>query len=67
MNLKILPIIINAVIAFAAIAFISFLMNKFINHSEENFAEYFQQKWFMFLGFVIFFVVYKHFFKKKES
>lgn len=67
MNSKILPIIVNAVIAFAAIAFISFFMNKFLNHSEENFAEYFQKKWFIFLGFVIFFVGYKHFFKKKEN
>nr|WP_314498338.1 hypothetical protein [uncultured Chryseobacterium sp.] len=67
MNSKILSIVINAVVAFAAIAFISFFMNKLINHSEESFVEYFQKKWFLFLGFVIFFVGYKHFFKKKEN
>lgn len=66
MNPKIISIIINAVFAFAAIAFMSFFLNKYINHSEDSFVEYFQKKWFMFLGFVIFFLGYKHFFKKKE-
>ena len=37
MNPKILSIIINAVFAFAAIAFMSFFLNKYMNHSEDSF------------------------------
>ena len=53
MNTKLIATVINAVISFIIIVPISFLMNKFINDSEMTFMEFFNQKWYIFLIFVI--------------
>ena len=65
MNPKIISIAINAIFAYIIILLLSFFMNKLMNHSDESFVDFFQKKWYIFLVFVIIFVGYKHFFKKK--
>lgn len=66
MNTKLIATIINAVISFIIIVPISFLMNKFINDSEMTFMEFFNQKWYIFLIFVVIFAVYNTYFKNKK-
>ena len=66
MNTKLIATIINAVISFIIIVPISFLMNKFINNSEVTFMEFFNQKWYIFLLFVVIFAVYNTYFKNKK-
>ena len=65
MNTKLIATVINAVISFIIIVPISFLMNKFINDSEMTFMEFFNQKWYIFLIFVVIFAVYNTYFKNK--
>ena len=66
MNTKLIATVINAVISFIIIVPISFLMNKFINDSEMTFMEFFNQKWYIFLIFVVIFAVYNTYFKNKK-
>ncbi len=66
MNTKLIATVINAVISFIIIVPISFLMNKFINDSEITFMEFFNQKWYIFLIFVVIFAVYNTYFKNKK-
>ena len=66
MNTKLIATVINAVISFIIIVPISFLMNKFINDSEVTFMEFFNQKWYIFLIFVVIFAVYNSYFKNKK-
>lgn len=66
MNTKLIATVINAVISFIIIVSISFLMNKFINDSEMTFMEFFNQKWYIFLIFVVIFAVYNTYFKNKK-
>ena len=66
MNTKLIATVINAVISFIIIVPISFLMNKFINDSEMTFMEFFNQKWYIFLIFVVIFAVYNSYFKNKK-
>ena len=66
MNTKLIATVINAVISFIIIVPISFLMNKFINDSEMTFMEFFNQKWYVFLIFVVIFAVYNTYFKNKK-
>jgi len=66
MNTKLIATVINAVISFIIIVPISFLMNKFINNSEMTFMEFFNQKWYIFLIFVVIFAVYNTYFKNKK-
>lgn len=66
MNTKLIATVINAVISFIIIVPISFLMNKFINNSEVTFMEFFNQKWYIFLIFVVIFAVYNTYFKNKK-
>lgn len=66
MNTKLIATVINAVISFIIIVPISFLMNKFINDSEITFMEFFNQKWYIFLIFVVIFAVYNTYFKNKN-
>ena len=66
MNTKLIATVINAVISFIIIVPISFLMNKFINNSEMTFMEFFNQKWYIFLLFVVIFAVYNTYFKNKK-
>ncbi len=66
MNTKLIATVINAVISFIIIVPISFLMNKFINNSEMTFMEFFNQKWYIFLIFVLIFAVYNTYFKNKK-
>ena len=66
MNTKLIATVINAVISFIIIVTISFLMNKFINDSEMTFMEFFNQKWYIFLIFVVIFAVYNTYFKNKK-
>ena len=66
MNTKLIATVINAVISFIIIVPISFLMNKFINDSEMTFMEFFNQKWYIFLIFVLIFAVYNTYFKNKK-
>lgn len=66
MNTKLIATVINAVISFIIIVPISFLMNKFINNSEVTFMEFFYQKWYIFLIFVVIFAVYNTYFKNKK-
>ena len=67
MNTKLIATVINAVISFIIIVPISFLMNKFINDSEMTFMEFFNQKWYIFLIFVVIFAVYNSYFKNRKS
>ena len=67
MNTKLIATVINAVISFIIIVPISFLMNKFINNSEVTFMEFFNQKWYIFLIFVVIFAVYNTYFKNRKS
>ena len=67
MNTKLIATVINAVISFIIIVPISFLMNKFINDSEMTFMEFFNQKWYIFLIFVVIFAVYNTYFKNRKS
>ena len=67
MNTKLIATLINAVISFIIIVPISFLMNKFINDSEMTFMEFFNQKWYIFLIFVVIFAVYNTYFKNRKS
>ena len=62
MNTKLIATVINAVISFIIIV----LMNKFINDSEMTFMEFFHQKWYIFLIFVVIFAVYNTYFKNKK-
>ena len=57
MNTKLIATVINAVISFIIIVPISFLMNKFINDSEMTFMEFFNQKWYIFLIFLNYFLL----------
>lgn len=66
MNTKLIATVINAVISFIIIVPISFLMNKFINNSEVTLMEFFNQKWYIFLIFVVIFAVYNTYFKNKK-
>ena len=66
MNTKLIATLINAVISFIIIVPISFLMNKFINNSEMTLMEFFNQKWYIFLIFVVIFAVYNTYFKNKK-
>lgn len=66
MNTKFIVTVINAVISFIIIVPISFLINKFINDSEITFMEFFNQKWYIFLIFVVIFAVYNTYFKNKK-
>ena len=66
MNTKLIATVINAVISFIIIVPISFLMNKFINDSEITLMEFFNQKWYIFLIFVVIFAVYNTYFKNKK-
>lgn len=66
MNTKLIATVINAFISFIIIVPISFLMNKFINDSEMTFMEFFNQKWYIFLIFVVIFAVYNTYFKNKK-
>ena len=66
MNTKLIATVINAVISFIIIVPISFLMNKFINNSEMTLMEFFNQKWYIFLIFVVIFAVYNTYFKNKK-
>ena len=66
MNTKLIATVINAVISFIIIVPISFFMNKFINDSEMTFMEFFNQKWYIFLIFVVIFAVYNTYFKNKK-
>ena len=66
MNPKLIIAIINAIVSFIIIVPISFLMNKFINNSEMTFMEFFNQKWYIFLIFVVIFAVYNTYFKNKK-
>ncbi len=66
MNTKLIATVVNAVISFIIIVPISFLMNKFINNSEITFMEFFNQKWYIFLIFVVIFAVYNTHFKNKK-
>ena len=66
MNTKLIATVINAVISFIIIVPISFLMNKFINNYEVTFMEFFNQKWYIFLLFVVIFAVYNTYFKNKK-
>lgn len=66
MNTKLIATVINAVISFIIIVPISFLMNKFINNYEVTFMEFFHQKWYIFLIFVVIFAVYNTYFKNKK-
>lgn len=66
MNPKLIPAIINAVISFIVIVPLSFLMNKFINHSEDGFMKFFEEKWPIFLTFVVIFTVYNLFLKGRK-
>lgn len=66
MNTKLIATVINAVISFIIIVPISFLMNKFINNSEVTLMEFFNQKWYVFLIFVVIFAVYNTYFKNKK-
>jgi ABC-type multidrug transport system permease subunit len=66
MNTKLIATVINTVISFIIIVPISFLMNKFINDSEMTFMEFFNQKWYIFLIFVVIFAVYNTYFKNKK-
>ena len=66
MNTKLIATVINAVISFIIIVPISFLMNKFINNSEMTFMEFFNQKWYIFLIFVVIFAVYNTYFENKK-
>ena len=66
MNTKLIATVINAVISFIIIVPISFLMNKFINDSEVTLMEFFNQKWYIFLIFVVIFAVYNTYFKNKK-
>ena len=67
MNTKLIATVINAVISFIIIVPISFLMNKFINNSEVTLMEFFNQKWYVFLIFVVIFAVYNSYFKNRKS
>ena len=67
MNTKLIATVINAVISFIIIVPISFLMNKFINNSEITFMEFFNQKGYIFLIFVVVFSVYNTYFKNKKA
>ena len=66
MNTKLIATVINAVISFIIIVPISFFMNKFINDSEVTLMEFFNQKWYIFLIFVVVFAVYNTYFKNKK-
>lgn len=66
MNTKLIATVINVVISFIIIVPISFFMNKFINDSEMTFMEFFNQKWYIFLIFVVIFAVYNTYLKNKK-
>lgn len=66
MNPNIIKAIINAVVSFVIIVPLSFLMNKFINNSEESFMQFFQEKWAILLAFVVIFTVYNTFLKGRK-
>lgn len=66
MNTKLIATVINAVISFIIIVPISFLMNKFINKSEQSFFDFFEERWYIFLIFVVIFAVYNTYFKNKK-
>ena len=66
MNPKLIPALINAVISFIIIIPLSYFMNKFINHSDDSFMKFFQEKWPIFLTFVVIFVIYNYFLKGRK-
>lgn len=66
MNPKIILAIINAIVSFVIIVPLSFLMNKFINSSEDTFMQFFNDKWVILLTFVIIFTAYNTFLKGRK-
>ncbi len=67
MNTKLIATVINAVISFIIIVPISFLMNKFINKSEQSFFDFFEERWYIFFAFALIFAVYNSYFKNRKS
>lgn len=66
MNPKIIPALINAVVSFIVIVPLSFVMNKYINHSEDSFSKFFEEKWPILLTFVVIFTIYNIFLKGRR-
>ena len=66
MNTKLIATVINAVISFIIIVPISFLMNKFINKSEQSFFDFFEERWYIFFAFALIFAVYNSYFKNRK-
>ncbi len=67
MNRKIIPALLSMVISFGILLVLSFFMSKFLMNSTQDFAGFFQEKWFTILAVVVIFIVYKTFFSKKEK
>lgn len=66
MNPKLISAIVNAIVSFVIIIPLSYLMNKWINHSDDSFLEFFQEKWPVFLTFVLIFMMYNYFLKGRK-
>jgi|GEM_PF-1779658 len=66
MNPKLIIAIINAIVSFVIIVPMIFLMNKFINNSEDTFLQFFQDKWLILTVFVLIFTIYNSFLKGRK-
>ena len=66
MNPKIILAIINAIVSFVIIVPLSFLMNKFINSSEDTFMQFFNDKWIILLTFVMIYTAYNTFLRGRK-
>ncbi len=66
-NSKLISVLVNGIISFAILVLLSFFMNKFINNSQQTFTQFFQEKWMIFAGFALIFVLYKNFIQKKRN
>lgn len=63
---KFLPALINAIISFVIIVPLSFVMNRYMNHSKATFMAFFQEKWPILLTLVVVFTLYNSFLKGRK-
>ena len=66
MNQKLITTIISTIFSFVILVPLSFLMNKFINKSEQSFFDFFEERWYIFFAFALIFAVYNSYFKNKK-
>lgn len=66
MNSKLIVTLISAFFSFVILVPLSFLMNKFINNSEQTFMVFFRERWYIFLIFAVIFAVYNSYFKNRK-